>query len=152
LIELGEREHFHNQFLGAVYFILIIGAYVFLMKKLDEWNVLPERESPVVSSFSVIVFLPQLIRFLLGVAFKEVKDYLYITDQGILASMHTTESFIWNDFQSYRILHDQKLLRFRKKKPSKKSKFLFVSYHDEYFKEHQAHILSILDKNLKSEH
>jgi hypothetical protein len=151
LIELGEQEHFHNEILGVVYSILIIGGIILLGLLLSEWELLPKRDREADSYLTVIVFIPHVIRFLLGVAFKEVKDYLYITDHGILKSMNMNEIYQWNQFRSYKILHDQNLLRLRKSKESKKPKYLFITYHDEYFKEHEAYILSILDKNLKSE-
>lgn len=152
LIELGQVERFQNTFLHVVYVIIVVGTIVFLFSKLNHWKVIPERKSSLSSSFAIIVLLPQLIRFILGVTCREMGEYLYITDHGLLKSMSIKESQTWKEFTSYYFIQDQNLLRLRKNKQFKQPKFLFISYHDEYFKEHEVYILSILDKNLKNEY
>lgn len=152
LIELGQVERFQNTFLQVVYVIIVVITIVFLFSKLNHWKVIPERKLSLSSSFAIIVLLPQLIRFILGVTCREMGEYLYITDNGLLKSMSIKESQTWKEFTSYYFIQDQNLLRLRKNKQFKQPKFLFISYHDEYFKEHEIHILSILDKNLKNEY
>lgn len=151
LIELGELERFHHGFVGFIVLIVIIALFGYFGPKISGLDIFPVREEKINPSFMTITLLPQLVRFVVGIAFKEMGDYLYITNRGILFSMNTKENFIWDDFTSYKILPDMQLLRFRKKKEPKE-KFFFVSYHEDYFKEHREEILSILDKNLKSEH
>lgn len=147
LIELGEQERFYGSWIGTLLFIAIIIALIFGIPKLEELGVLPEREERFHENFTFIVLMPQIIQFIIGIAFREMGQYMYVTEKGIIESMEVHESYLWEDFQSYGVLSDMKLIRFKKKN----DKFLFIAYHEEHFNKHREHILTILGENLKRE-
>ena len=151
-VEIGQVATFNYAFILFVILLAIAFVAGYFGSEITSLEFFAEREEPVNGYFIAIIALPQAVQFVLGIVFKEVPVFVYLTDQGILTSMNLKESFEWNDFESYKILPDLTLFRFRKKNPTKKSKFFFVSFDKDHLKEHEEEILSILEKKLKSEH
>lgn len=147
LIELGEEEHFHKKYISYLFLILFVLFIFFGVTRIEEFDIFPQMRKDYNINFSIIIFLPQLIQFILGIAFKEMGVFMYATKKGILYSMNTQEKYQWEDFNSYKIISDQKLLRFEKKN----LKYLFISYEEKYFNKYREEILTILDKKLTRE-
>lgn len=149
LIELGEEEHFHKKYIG---YLISIAFVVFIyLSMTNEWLKGWLGEVSIFrdfhDAFYLVVLIPQLIEFSIGFLFKEMGVFMYATKKGILYSMNTQEKYQWEDFNSYKIISDQKLLRFEKKN----LKYLFISYEEKYFNKYREEILTILDKKLTRE-
>ena len=150
LIELGRQENFNGGLLAVLIFFIVIAISVYLGTQIAKWDALPVREEEISPYFIIIIALPKFTQFVLRVVFKGFTEYLYLTDKGLLFNMNIKEHYTWKDFQSYAMLPDLKLIRFRKEKGSKSS-FFFVSYDMDDFGKNKGHILRVLDKNLKRE-
>ncbi|WP_299124786.1 hypothetical protein [uncultured Tenacibaculum sp.] len=143
LVEIGELERFHRKYLDLVFLLLLF----FLLSKLVEWSSFVNLREDFNDNFVLVVFAPQIIQFIIGVFSREMGTFLYVTDRGILSSMETKESYLWEDFNNYKIIKNQKLFRFEKKN----NKYLFISYDGEYFENNRKEILEIIKQNLKED-
>jgi len=150
LIKLGLQENFNGGLLLGLILFFAVAVFVFFGTKMIQWDFFPVREKDLNPYFVMIIALPQLTQFVLRVLFKGFVEFVYITDQGILFNMNSSEHYLWKDFDSYALLPDLKLIRFRKEKDAK-SDFFFVSYEEEHLNQHKEQILTILDENLKRE-
>ena len=150
LLRLGVQENFNGSLLVGLILFFAVAVLVFLGTKLVQWDIFPTRESELSPYFVTIVAIPQLMQFLIRILFNGFVEYVYVTDKGILFNMNATEHYLWKDFDSYAVLPDLKLIRFRKGKVSK-SNFFFVSYDLNDFEKNKKRILCILDQHLKRE-
>ncbi|WP_431164594.1 hypothetical protein [Tenacibaculum halocynthiae] len=142
LVEIGELEFFNKKYVDFVYLLLLIFFIFFLLPKVLEFLKFKGLRNDF--NFTLIIFAPQLLQFIIGVFSKEVGTFLYITERGLLSSMDTRESYFWDDFINYKIINDQKLFRFEKKN----NKYLFISYDEKYFENNKKEILGIIKQNL----
>ena len=145
LIELGELERFHRNYIEPIALIIFVLTLFFVLPRISEWMNIKILRSNFNENFVILVFLPQLIQFFVGIFSKEMGTYFYITEKGIISSMEVKETYFWEDFINYKLLEDQNLLSFKKKK----GKNLFISYHKEYFEKNRNEILNTLDNKLK---
>lgn len=148
-VEIGGIENFNGQLVSVMFTFLFVAIFVYLGTKLTDWNVVPRRSSEINPYFLLIIILPQFILAILGYILNAA-GRVYITEQGMLLGMNITEHYYWKDFDSYAVLPDLKLIRFRKEK-GKKTNFFFVSTDFDDFHQNEDQILTILDKNLKRE-
>ena len=150
LLQLGIQENFNGSLLGGLILFFAVAVLVFFGTKLVQWDVFPTRASELSPYFVTIIAIPQLMQFLIRILFNGFVEYVYLTDNGVLFNMNATEHYLWKDFDSYAMLPDLKLIRFRKIKEDKPD-FFFVAYEDKHLNEHKEQILAILDKNLQRE-
>lgn len=149
LVELGTQENFNGEFVATMFTFLAVAILTYFGTKLTDWDLVPRRLSPISPYVLLVILIPQFTQAIM-VYLLNAGGRVYITERGMLLNMNTSEHFVWKDFDSYAVLPDLKLIRFRKQK-GPKSKFFFVSSDFEDFHRNKDQILAILDKNLKRE-
>mgnify|MGYP000451091588 CR=1 FL=1 len=149
LVELGTQENFNGEFVSVIFTFIVVAIFTYFGTKLTDWDLIPKRSSPISPYVLLIILTPQFTQAIM-VYVLNAGGRVYMTQKGMLLNMNTSEHFVWKDFDSYAVLPDLKLVRFRKQKGTK-SKFFFVSYEIDDFEKNKKHILTILNHNLKRE-
>jgi hypothetical protein len=149
-LEIGILELFHYPYIANVILIAFVLLSGYFGQDISDLR--PQERMETANTFYIwVILLPNVVQFFMMIIFKEIPTYIYLTNRGILTSMNAKEYLAWKDLSSYKVLSNLTLLRFRKKEPSKRSQFFFVTYDKDHFKKQEQEILSILDKNLKNE-
>lgn len=146
---LGKVENFNGELVSVLYTFLFVAIFAYLGTKLTDWGLVAKRSTEISPYFLLIIILPQFVQAIM-IYVLNAGGQVYLTEQGIVLSMNISERYVWNDLDSYAVLPDLKLIRFRKEK-GKKTNFLFVSTDDDDFEQKKDQILAILDENLKRE-
>ena len=148
LVEIGNIEPFDKGYWLALILMILFVLFLFFLPDLLDKGILTKlSEENEFLFFSIVLYTPTLVNMIIDSRYKQSRSALFMSDKGIVRLFELKESYLWNDFINFKILPNQKILRFRKKN----SEFFFISYDEKNFKEHKERILAILDKNLKQE-